>query len=294
MVIAGVAQQGLWALQGGSDQWSQLGQGSGSAEITNRTGWIEYDPDDPETFWESGNYNGQGVYRTDDNGATFQSLGNTTHLDVVSVDWTDPLRQTLLVGVHEQPTLYRSTGGGQSWTNISTNISPDVGQVVAPLIIDATTYVVGTRAGSESGILRSTDGGAAWTTVFEAGVVGTPLVAQTDGTIYWLLDDRQGMVASTDGGLSWQPTGQGPGSPISLSIQQMADGSIVAIGGGALVISSDGGATWQSVGPPLPYEPNGFTYSAARNAFYAWRFDCAAEGDNDIAADSIIRLDVLP
>ncbi len=44
-------------------------QGGGSDVIMNRPTSMVFDPTDPNRWWESGNYNGGGVYRTDDAGA---------------------------------------------------------------------------------------------------------------------------------------------------------------------------------------------------------------------------------
>src|SRR5687767_4923615 len=74
-IIAGVAQRGLWVNTSGST-WTQLGTGSGSDTITNRPTWMAFDPAHPGTFWESGIYNGGGVYKTTDNGTTFRRLGS--------------------------------------------------------------------------------------------------------------------------------------------------------------------------------------------------------------------------
>jgi hypothetical protein len=118
-VIAGVALDGLWRSINGGASWSQLGTGTGSDAITNRPGSIIYDPAHPGTFWESGIYNSYGVYKTIDDGATFHHLGSTTHDDYVSVDFTDPARETLLAGGHETAQrVDKSTDGGQTWTNI--------------------------------------------------------------------------------------------------------------------------------------------------------------------------------
>src|SRR5215213_10124731 len=76
MVITSVAQRGLWAETDGASTWTALGQGAGSATITNRGIMVVYDPTNPNTFWEAGIYNGGGIYRTDDNGATFRPLGS--------------------------------------------------------------------------------------------------------------------------------------------------------------------------------------------------------------------------
>src|SRR4029079_8015651 len=121
-IIAGVALKGLWANSSGNT-WSHLGSGAGSDTITNRPSWITYDPLHPGVFWESGIYNGRGVFKTTDGGSTFRQLGSIAHNDYVSVDFGDPDRKTLLAGGHEQAqTVYRSTDGGQTWTNIGVTL----------------------------------------------------------------------------------------------------------------------------------------------------------------------------
>ena len=119
MLIAGIALRGLFASVDGSDQWTSLGQGSGSDTIRNRMSSAVFDPEHPDTFWESGIYSDGGVYRSDDNGATFEQLGDVVHSDLVSVDLTDPERRTLLSGTHEQSVVYRSGDGGSSWQDVS-------------------------------------------------------------------------------------------------------------------------------------------------------------------------------
>jgi photosystem II stability/assembly factor-like uncharacterized protein len=96
-----------------------------------------YDPENPNTYWESGSYNDGGVFRTDDGGATFQPLGNVTHIDAVSVDLTDPDRSTLLAGAHEQSVLLRSGDGGNTWTDITGGLPNGRGFSSSPLVIDA-------------------------------------------------------------------------------------------------------------------------------------------------------------
>ena len=291
-VIAGVALQGLWALQEGSDEWAPLG--TQGATIRNRTTSLVQDPANPGTFWESGAYSGGGVYRTTDFGASFQQLGDVASVDLVSIDFTDPLRKTLVAGIHEQPVLYRSSDGGASWVIISAGLPPAAGIVDAPLVIDATTYLVGTNNGDESGIFRTADAGFTWTRVADFGAVGRPVVIEPAGAIYWLLEDNGGIARSTDDGETWTVLSRGPSTGDSITLQLLPDGRLVAIGGGSLIVSADQGATWQRLGPAMPYLAKGFTYSATRNAFYAWRFDCVFAGDNSVPADAIIRLDLSP
>jgi photosystem II stability/assembly factor-like uncharacterized protein len=294
MLIAGVAQQGLWASKNGGGSWTRLGAAMGSATITNRTSEIVYDPDHPQTFWESGIYNAGGVYKTTDDGTTLLAQGNVTHNDSVSIDFTDPLRQTLLAGTHEQSAhLFRSTNGGGMWTDIGPKLPAGTGFSSQALVIDAMTHLLGTYTYSNSGgglgVFRTTDGGQTWKQVFSTAVQGHPLV-MSDGTIYWSLGGNGGMIKSADKGQTWQQTvGQGvlvTGAPVALP-----DGRIAALGPQAVMISSDCGTSWHEATTARPYSPTGLVYSPYEKAFYVWHFDCTGKGNpaDPVPPDAIMR-----
>jgi hypothetical protein len=278
MVIAGVAKAGLWATENGGQSWTKLGSGAGSAEITNRIAVIVYDPDHEGTFWESGIYNGGGVYKTTDNGQTFQQLGDATHNDSVSIDFTDPDRKTLLAGSHEQTSkLFRSTDGGQTWNDIGAGLPASAGYCVATLVLSATNLLVGCTTG---GVYHSSDG-SSWTSIGSKGVIPQPLLGG-DGTIYWP-GNSGGMNVSTDQGQHFTETVDGSVAPWITGPMQPAelpDGRVVTIGKDHLLISSDKGATWNPIGEPLPYPGGGYdgarglAYSARTKTFYIWRWDC--------------------
>lgn len=142
VIIAGIARRGLWANKSGGT-WAHLGDGEGSATITNRPSWITYDPRNPSVFWESGIYNGGGIYQTTNGGHTFQQLGSLSHNDYVSVDFRDPERRTLLAGGHEQSrTVHVSVNGGQDWTNVGVNLPAGTNFSSSPLTINSQTYLV--------------------------------------------------------------------------------------------------------------------------------------------------------
>jgi hypothetical protein len=294
LLIAGVAQQGLWGSTNGGASWSRLGTGSGSATITNRTSDITYDPAHPATFWESGIYNGVGVYRTTDDGTTLLAMGTVTHNDSISVDFTDPNRQTLLAGTHEQSGhLFRSTNGGATWTDIGPMLPAGTGFATQALVIDSQTHLVGaytySNTGAGLGIFRTTNGGQAWTQVFTSPVQGHPLV-MPGGTIYWSVGNNGGLVQSSDKGLSWQMTvGKNvlvTGSPVALP-----DGRIAALGSQAVMVSADCGATWHAATTALPYNPTGLTYSPYEKAFYVWHFDCTGKNNpgDPVPSDAIMK-----
>lgn len=285
-LIVGVALHGLWESTDGGSSWHALGTGAGSDPITNRTVTLVFDPEHGSTFWEAGIYNGAGVYRTDDEGLTFHALGDLGHVDVVSIDFTDPARRVLLAGGHERSrTLHRSSDGGATWTNVGENL-PVSNFSSAPLVLDASTHLVGCSGwGSDpNGIFRTTDGGAHWTQVSDAAASGAPLRA-SDGTIYWPLAGGGGMVRSTDDGATWEAI-VGGGVVAGVHPIELPDGRLATVGMGAIVVSSDGGFHWSAATETVPFgDAVGLAYSAQRQAFYVWHFDCGTE----VLADAIMR-----
>lgn len=288
MVIAGVAQKGLWGTEDGGKTWSSLGTGAGSAVITNRISAVVYDPDHPGTFWESGIYNGGGVYKTTDNGQTFEQVGSVTHNDSVSVDFTDPDRKTLLAGPHEANSkLFLSKDGGQTWNDVGAGLPGSAGFCTATQVLSANDLLVGCVTG---GVFHSSDGNV-WTSVGSKGVVPQPLLA-SDGTIYWP-GSAGGINVSSDHGQSFTQTADGNLAPAIIGNfypAELPDGRIVILGKDHLLISSDHGATWKPIGEPLPYPGGGYTgargpaYSARTKTFFIWRWDCG----NVVLPDAIM------
>jgi hypothetical protein len=302
-VYLGVAGQGLFVSGPDSPQWTEFGRGEGSAPLDHRTSSIIYDPDDPDRFWESGYFGlgpppdpqAQDINRTDDGGQTWVGLGNPVPSDLVSVDFTDPERRTLLAGAHGQPTVFRSVDGGQSWEDITSNLPVDtIGESSFPHIVDAQTYLLGAHKGVAAGIYRTTDGGATWEREIDTGVAGPPL-ASADGNIYWVAE-QGGILRSTDDGETWERLRNGApaGGERRGRIVELDDGAWLALGVDHMIVSRDRGESWRNVGPPFPFRPNGFTYSPVRDAVYAWRTQCSLEdaARNPIEERAVVRLDL--
>lgn len=283
-VIANVATKGLFALDESAQEWSLL-----ASNIDHRTQWVQYDDDDPARFWVSGAY-GRGVYRTDDGGSSFRQLGSLIHVDAIAVDTSDPQRQVLLAGVHEETRLMRSIDGGGSWTEISDNLPQGVGFTTAPLFVDS-GFLVGTYAGPEAGLYRTDDEGETWTRIFDRAVFGGPLV--NDDVIAWNLDDdRGGIAVSTDGGETFTSSTSRPGGR-SLTLTDLGDGMLASVSREGVAVTDDLGRTWRKVGDDLPFQPVGVTYSAERSSFFAWTFTCFTEdADNAVPPQSVMQLEI--
>jgi hypothetical protein len=302
LVIAGIAQDGLWGSRDDGMSWQALGTGPVSATITNRPSSLVYDPSTPGQFWESGTYNGGGVYETMDDGVTFTQLGDVMDSDLVSVDLTDPKRQTLLAGGHEMAqTLYRSLDGGMTWTNVGTGagLPPDP-YCSFPLVINPQTYLVGcggTNGGTGQGIYRTVDSGATWTQVSASGGGSAPLMT-VGGTIYWANPNDAGMTMSTDGGLMWHDVVTMPYLIRNVHPIEVANGIIATIGQQYVLTSSDG-MSWKIASPLLPFGSTddaappgaalGVVYSSQQNAFYIWRQTCAFPAPIPVPADAIMK-----
>ena len=201
-VIAGVSECGLWKTTDGGKVWKKLGGG----EIKSRPGRIVFDPQNPAVFWVSGCY-GDAPFRTDDGGKTFRRLGRLAHADGVAVDFSDPQRKTLLLGLHEQSqSLHISNDGGNTWTRIGDKLPANSNHSSDPIIIDSKTFLVNTagwKPQATLGIYRSEDAGKSWTPVSTFGPQGPPLLA-SDGAIYWQRLWGGGLLKSSDQGKSWK------------------------------------------------------------------------------------------
>ncbi len=290
LLIAGVALRGLWASTDGGATWHAFGTGDASSgPITNRTSSIVYDPDHPERFWESGIYDGGGVYITSDDGETFSVLGDSHHVDLVSIDFEDPDRKTLVAGGHEQSrTLYQSSDRGATWANIGLNFRNATDVCTRPLVLTPSSYLVGcsTYDGGVDGIQRTTDSGKTWSRVTNSvGGASEPLTA-SDGAIYWTTAGG-GMAKSVDGGRTFTQI-EGSEAITSQSPRELPGGSIVALGRDYVMLSRDHGATWDAVSSKLPYQDAvGVAYSRQERAFFIWHFTCA----DTVPADAIMRYD---
>lgn len=292
-VIALVGKAGLFASDDKGKTWNKLGTGAGSAVIDHGPTSITYDPLHPGTYWESGIY-GEGIYRTTDNGNTFQRLGMLGHNDLVSVDFSDPARKTILVGSHERSrTLFLSRNGGQSFDDIGQKLPADSASSSAPHILDAQTFLLGVNYfGGNFGVYRSTDGGNNWTRASTEGPVAMPLKA-ADGTLYWSVMGG-GMIVSTDRGASWKKTSSGPVQLFSGSPVELPDGRIATLGDKNVIVTADRGATWKPIGKPMPFpgancNTYGVTYCPAWKTFFINHNDCSGKLTSDAIWSSVIE-----
>ena len=266
MVIAGVSEVGLWATVDGGATWKKLG----GSEIRSRPDRIVFDPKNPQIFYVSGCY-GDAPFKTEDGGKTFQRLGKLAHADGVAVDFTDPDRKTLLLGLHEQSqSLQLSTDAGQSWKKIGDKLAgrqQSQQRSDHPRCEDLAHQHGRVEA---EGVARHLPDRGRRRDV-DAGLEARPRRRAADR----LRRRRSTGNASTAAACSRAPTTARPGPTSAEAIRsnpiELPGKRLAGLAETQVMVSADGGAHWTKFGPPVPFRPNGLTYSDKGKAFYAWR-----------------------
>ena len=221
--------------------------------------------------WASGS--GGTVVRTADGGATWQRLTipdaeklDFRDIDAVSVDTA----YALSIGSGESSRIYKTSDAGKTWTLQFTNTDPKA-------FFDAMAFWDAERglafSDSVDGqlvILRTQNGGRAWTRVPPAGLPpaleneGAFAASGTNVAVYgrdrvWIGTSRSRVLRSTDGGRSWSatptPVATGPSTGIfSIAFRDAQHGIVVggdyrkeAEAADNAAVTSDGGRTWQAV-----------------------------------------------
>jgi photosystem II stability/assembly factor-like uncharacterized protein len=281
-----------WCTTDGGATWKQLNQGAGAAKLTMLPLGTLMDPEHPDTFWVFGNWAAGtgGVRQTTDGGDTFVGFPYG-EADGFSVDFSDPKRQTMVMGEHEHSqAVGKSVDGGKTWAAIGKALPAGTWRSEVPLVIDAQTYLIGCSftvpygpkfsGEGTPGIYRTTDGGKTWAQVSEATVFRNPLVV--GDKIYWSVynkaKDDGGIIMSADKGLTWKTVTPG-GLNHTVIPMALPGGKLAALKKTKFItISADGGVTWTDVNPALTLKnPEGVTYNAPRKAFFAWQIGGAAQ-----------------
>ncbi|MDE2483399.1 MAG: glycosyl hydrolase [bacterium] len=225
---------------------------------------------------------GDGVFRSDDGGKTWRSLGlrGTQHIARIAIDPRDPnVALVAAMGPEYTPGgergIYRTSDGGRHWQRVLAGNPTTGGSDVAfdpsdPAIAFAGTFDYLRRpwtfrgGGTGSGLFRSTDGGRTWTRLTDparhdglpGGIinrVGLSISAHHPNVVYAIVPTKHGMLyRSNDGGTSWKLVNADQDlvfRPFYFS-QVRADPNRpddVWIVSGELRRSTDGGKTFKSV-----------------------------------------------
>jgi photosystem II stability/assembly factor-like uncharacterized protein len=195
-------------------------------------------PDQPDTFYFGSA--GGGVWKTDDAGATWQSMSDgleSSAIGAIAIAPSDP--NILYVGTgHPEPRydiasgdgLYKSTDGGAHWQHAGLQTTKHIGQILIDphdantVLVAALGHMFGPNP--DRGVYRTTDGGATWKNVL--------FVDEQTGAVDLAADpaDPKIVFASTWTARNWP----------WLSYFTPIEGA-----GSAIWKSTDGGVTWKKL-----------------------------------------------
>jgi photosystem II stability/assembly factor-like uncharacterized protein len=222
---------------------------------------------------------GDGMYRSNDGGKTWEHLGlrEGQQIASITVDPKDENRLFVAVlghpyGPNEERGIYRSTDGGRTFQRV---LYKDVDTGAFQVEFDPkdrdTIYADlwagrqgpwenGQWQGKESGLFKSTDGGGTWKKLtkglptFEQGLgrIGFTVSRSDHKRLYATVDANDqfgGVYASTDGGESWERTTNdqrlwGRGSDFAEIRVSPIDPNTVFVANTASYKSTDGGRTF--------------------------------------------------
>jgi photosystem II stability/assembly factor-like uncharacterized protein len=280
LMYAASASGGVWKTTNGGTTWEPVFDKQNSSSI----GDIALAPSNPEIVWvgtgEANNQRssswGDGVYKTENGGRTWQNMGLRTsqHVGRIVINPTNPnIVYVAAVGPlwtdGGERGLFKTTDGGKTWRNVL-RISPHTG--VTEVVMDPTDASIMYAAslqrqrkaysfvggGPETAIYKSIDAGETWTKLTEGlpkvdmGRIGLDVSRSQPRTIYATIETKGPEVyRSDDYGASWRKVGTTYTAFHWYMGQVRVDprnSERIYLLGVSLYVSDDGGQTPRSIG----------------------------------------------
>lgn len=260
-VYAGTQWTVMKTADGGA-HWRGAGGGIAGLDVLA----VAVDPSHPSTLFaassgSAGSYGFDTIYKTTDSGATWADMSPPADGAEVLALAIDPLHtDTIWAGSSAYADLFKSTDGGKTWApSFPTNVIIDA-IAIDPTRTD-TVYAAGS-GGHGGGILRTTDGGHTWTTLyglkFGASVESLAMAPGSPTTLFaGLGGDSIGVLKTVDAGATWDKLPATSGWWVSsLAVDPATADSVYAGTGQGLFKSTDGGTSWAAATLPNSYQSN--------------------------------------
>ena len=278
-----VGSGGVWKTENAGTTWTSLFDGQGSYS----TGALGFDPNHPDTIWvgtgenHGGRHNGfgDGIYKSTDGGAKWEKKGleASEHISKIIIHPDDPdtlwvAAQGPLWSAGGERGVYKTTDGGESWTNVlllgeytgATDlvIDPrDPDRLYAAMWQHHRTVAAYVGGGPESGFWKSEDGGENWTELKTGlpegnmGKIGLTISPLRPDVLYAAieLDQRKGGTwKSTNRGASWEKMSDQVSGGTGPHYYQELYASphhfdLIYLVSNTSQISHDGGKTWKDL-----------------------------------------------
>ncbi len=234
----GTTGGGLWKTEDAGQRWHNISDGFFK---TGSVGAISVSESDPNVLYCGMGehaprgvmtHHGDGVYKSIDAGKTWKHIGltNTQHISRIEIHPTNPdivyvAAQGNLYGPNPERGIYKSTDGGETWTNVlfvdnktgCAELSMDMNY---PHILYATMWEhqrfpwLVKSGGPGSGVYKSTDAGDTWQKIEkglpeEMGKMAIDVSRANSDKVYALIEsdsnlDKGGLFVSNDAGANWK------------------------------------------------------------------------------------------
>lgn len=230
-----VASGGVWKTVNGGTTFTPIFDSQGSYSI----GCLALDPQNPNVVWVGTGENnsqrsvswGDGVYRSRDGGKNWENLGlrDSEHIGMIAIDPRDSnvvyvAAQGPLWRSGPERGLYKTSNGGETWTNVlyvseHTGVNEVHLHPADPNVILASAYQrrrhVWTliNGGPESAIYKSYDAGANWRRIGgglpdgDLGRIGMDISPADPNVVYAIIElpeNKGGVWRSGDRGETWE------------------------------------------------------------------------------------------
>ncbi len=231
----GATGGGVWRTTDGGRSWENISDGYFGGSI----GAVSVAQSDRNVIYVGGGEktvrgnvsSGYGIWKTEDAGKTWKSLGldKSRHVSRIRIHPTDHnIVYAAVMGNLYKPTtergVYKSTDGGQSWKKVlyANDMAGAVDLIVDPnnpRILYASTWRVQrtpyslSSGGEGSALWKSTDSGETWTEISKnegfpsdtLGIIGVTVSPKNSNRVWSIVEnkDKGGLYRSEDGGKTW-------------------------------------------------------------------------------------------
>lgn len=243
-LYAGTREEGIYKSTDGGTTWQARNNGSDTTLATAEVFDLKVDPGKPDAvvaaLW------GVGIVRSTDAGTTWDRLtrgfsrlsSTTTHLLI------HPKNSGSLLYATDAGTIARTTNGGETW---SVTRKDDEARRVLTLSADPNNPE-NLFAGTESGLLRSTDFGNSWMNV-PLGIPGPPALCAVGGTggqtRLFAYGAGLGVMASPNLGETWtRADADLGGATVTVVTTDPGGNDLYAASGRALLRYDNQAGTW--------------------------------------------------